>query len=83
VSTLLLLAVAIAGAILLRHSVVPWLLFGAVLSYFATLVLVPYYTDMRLFLPSLIFLVGGAMYAASDAFRHFRHPGHTSLIPDR
>ena len=82
VSTMLLLAVAIAGAILLRRTVVPWLLTGAVLSYLGTLVLVPYFTDMRLFLPSLLFLVAAAMVTTAEAMRRLRHSKAPPLLQD-
>jgi hypothetical protein len=72
VPTMLFLAIAVAGAIIGRQRIVRWLLSGAVLSYLTTLVLVPYFTEERLFLPSLIFLVAAALVTLVDVADHLK-----------
>ena len=78
VPTMLFLVIAIAGAIIGRKRIVRWLLTGAGLSYLTTLVLVPYFTEERLFLPSLIFLVAAALITLVDIADHLKNPPITS-----
>lgn len=66
VPTMIMLTLAIAGAIMGRRRIVRWLLSGALLSYLVTLALVPYSTQLRLFLPSLIFLAAAALITLMD-----------------
>ncbi|WP_163508822.1 hypothetical protein [Fodinicola acaciae] len=64
---LLLVLVAGIGAFTLRRTIVPWLAASVLVGYLGTLLLSPYSTRLRLFLPATVFLLLAAAITLSRA----------------
>ncbi|WP_163506347.1 hypothetical protein [Fodinicola acaciae] len=80
---LVLALVAVIGAVLLRRTIVTALVAAAFTGYLGTLLLAPFPTSLRLFLPSALFVTIAAAIAIGQPWRRDRDPlaGNALLTP--
>lgn len=65
--TLILFVVAVLGWVFGRRTVVPWLVSGALLGWFAMFLIVPFATHLRLVLPTMVLLAIAAAITMTRA----------------